>query len=126
VACSGLTSPGVQNTWPKWAPNPVSSTRLTDGGVAAGSEPTAQTINGVTYYWVTFSSTRSPTTSNKQQQLYVAGITTDSSGNITTYAPIYLWNQSDLVNNLIPSWGTFALPPPTEPPPAPPGEPKTY
>jgi hypothetical protein len=119
VACSGLTSPGVQNTWPKWAPNPVSSTRLADGGVAATGEPAPQTINGLTYYWVTFSSNRSPTTSAKQQQLYVAGITMDSNGNIQTYAPIYLWNQSDLVNNLIPSWGTFSLPPPNVPAPTP-------
>lgn len=126
VACSGLTSPGVQNTWPKWAPNPVSSTRLTDGGVQAGTEPTAQTINGLTYYWVTFSSTRSPTTTSKQQQLYVAGVTMDSSGNIQSYAPIYLWNQDDTYNNLIPSWGTFALPAPSEPPPTPPPFPKTY
>jgi hypothetical protein len=112
VACSGYVSPGVQNTWPKWAPNPVSSTRLADGGVAATGEPAPQTIDGLTYYWVTFSSNRSPTTSSEQQQLYVAGVTMDLNGNIQTYAPIYLWNQSDLVNNLVPSWGTFALPPP--------------
>jgi hypothetical protein len=121
VQCSGLTSPGVQNTWPKWAPNP-SGTRLADGGVAAGSGPAPQYIDGLTYYWITFSSIRSPTTSAKQQQLYVAGITMDDNGNITTYAPIYLWNQDYTVNNLIPSWGTFALPAPTQgaqpPPPA--------
>jgi hypothetical protein len=126
VTCSGLASPGVQNTWPKWAPNPVSSTRLQDGGVAAGSAAVAQTINGLTYYWITFSSIRSPTTSAKQPQLYVAGITMDATGAITTYAPIYLWNQDDTVNNLIPSWGTFALPAPTEPPPPPPTQPHVY
>ena len=120
VSCSGRTSPGVQNTWPKWAPNPVSSTRLYDGGVSVGTEPTPQTINGLTYYWVTFSSTRSPTTASGQQQLYVAGVTMDQNGAIQTYAPIYLWNQSDLVNNLIPSWGTFSLPPPSQAAPPPP------
>jgi hypothetical protein len=123
VACSGKTSPGVQNTWPKWAPNPVPTTRLYDGGVVEGTDPAPQVINGVTYYWITFSSTRSPTTASGQQQLYVAGVTVDGNGNITTYAPIYLWNQSDLDNNLIPSWGTFALPPPSVPPPPPPPKP---
>jgi hypothetical protein len=38
----------------------------------------------------------------------------DDNGNITTYAPIYMWNQDYTVNNLIPSWGTFALPAPTQ------------
>jgi hypothetical protein len=111
VACTGVVSPGVQNTWPKWAPNPKTAG---DAGVVS-----AQTVGGLTYYWVTFSSTRSATSMGKEQ-LYVAGITVDSMGNIKTYAPIYLWNQSDTVNNLIPSWGEFSLPPPTIMPPPPP------
>lgn len=122
VQCTGLSSPGVQNTWPKWAPNPVFT------GPDAGSNPgpAPQTINGNTYYWLTFSSTRSPTALGRQQ-LYVTGVIVDSSGAIHTYAPIYLWNQSDQVNNLIPAWGEFAVPPgqtlpppPTIPPPPPP------
>jgi len=121
VACqSGMASPGVQNTWPKWAPNPIQQTRTADGGAAStSSTPTPQVVNGVTYYWVTFSSTRSPTAPGKQQ-LYVAGVTMDSTGNINTYAPIYLWNQEDTVNNLIPAWGTFQIPPGVTPP-TPPG-----
>jgi hypothetical protein len=124
VACTGLVSPGVQNTWPKWAPNPIPAS---DGG-ADGGVPTPQVINGFTYYWITFSSTRSATSqatgaSNGKTQLYVAGIVVDGKGNINTYAPIYLWNQNDTYNNLIPSWGEFQLPPPTMPPPPPPKPP---
>jgi hypothetical protein len=116
VACTGVTSPGVQNTWPKWAPNPIPAT---DGGVADGGTPAPQVIDGVTYYWVTFSSTRSATSMGKEQ-IYVAGVTVDATGKVQTYAPIYLWNQTDTDNNLIPSWGEFALPPPTIMPPPPP------
>ncbi len=120
VECTGLTSPGVQNTWPKWAPNPIPPG---DSGV-----PAPQTIDGYTYYWVTFSSTRSITAGaapdapagTAKQQLYVAGVVVDSTGNITTYAPIYLWNQDDTFNNLIPAWGEFSLPPAPIPPPPPP------
>jgi hypothetical protein len=113
VACTGVMSPGVQNTWPKWAPNPVPP------GAGDGGVPTPQVVGGYTYYWVTFSSTRSPTAAGKEQ-LYVAGITVDGSGNIATYPPIYLWNQTDTDNNLIPSWGEFQLPPPSIVPPPPP------
>jgi len=120
VACTGLTSPGVQNTWPKWAPDPIPPG---DAGV-----PAPQTIDGKTYYWVTFSSTRSITAGaapgapagTAKQQLYVAGVVVDGKGNITTFAPIYLWNQDDTANNLIPSWGEFSIPPGLKPPPPPP------
>jgi hypothetical protein len=119
VACQGLASPGVQNTWPKWAPNPIPQG---DGG---GGVPAPQTIDGNTYYWVTFSSTRSPSagatkTTAGKQQLYVAGVVVDATGKINTYAPIYLWNQDDTVNNLIPAWGEFSIPPGLMPPPPPP------
>jgi hypothetical protein len=50
----------------------------------------------------------------------VAGVVVDGTGNIKTYAPIYLWNQDDTVNNLIPAWGAFAIPPGLKPPPPPP------
>jgi len=111
VTCTGLVSPGVQNTWPKWAPNPAVP------GMPGTTAP--QTIDGLTYYWITFSSTRSPTAAGKEQ-LYVAGVVMDGSGNITTFAPIYLWNKSDEVNNLIPAWGAFSIPPGKQPPPPPP------
>jgi len=82
----------VQNTWPKWAPGP-----------STGKD-------GKTYYWVIFSSTRSPVAAGKAQ-LYVSAVVTDPSNNaITTYPAIYLWNQDPTLNNLIPAWDNFAIP----------------
>jgi hypothetical protein len=122
VACTGAMSHAVQNTWPKWAPNPLSTNA--DGGAGV---PTPQVIDGNTYYWITFSSTRSPTSppdpangNKRKQQLYVAGIVVNNATQaITTYAPIYLWNQDFTVNNLIPAWGEFTIPPGLTPPPLP-------
>jgi hypothetical protein len=89
--CTQLTSPGVQNTWPKWAPGP------------------SQGTDGKTYYWVTFSSSRSPLAPGKQQ-LYVSGIVMDpSTKTVQTFPAIYLWNQEQTVNNLIPAWDNFAI-----------------
>ncbi|MBV9947682.1 MAG: hypothetical protein JOZ69_12585, partial [Myxococcales bacterium] len=98
-SCSGLMSPGVQNTWPKWAPN------------------VQQGPDGRLYYWVTFSSTRHPK-AQKRQQLYVAGIVYNpDTKQFTTYSGIYLWNQSSQANNLIPSWQNFQIEHGTTPPP---------
>ncbi len=118
VACTGATPGTVQNTWPKWAPNPLDATT---------QMPVPQTdAKGNTYYWITFSSTRSPqapmdpgNNNKRKQQLYVAGIVVASDGTISTFAPIYLWNQDYTVNNLIPAWGEFSIPPGATPPPAP-------
>lgn len=111
ATCTGLTSPGIQNTWPKWAPAQA-------GGVAASSD-------GKTYYWVTFSSIRindpnSPASTGSAQmtagtgpqgkvQLFISGVSVDGSGTITTYPAVYLWNQDPTVNNLIPAWDNFSI-----------------
>ena len=118
VSCTGLMPGTVQNTWPKWAPNPVNPTTM---------KPVPQKDSaGNTYYWITFSSIRSPqaptdpgNANKRKQQLYVAGIVVGKDGTITSYAPIYLWNQDYTVNNLIPAWGEFSIPPGQVPPPAP-------
>jgi hypothetical protein len=118
VACTGAAPHAVQNTWPKWAPNPLDPST---------QKPVPQRDKaGNTYYWVTFSSTRSPTApmdpSNKnkrKQQLYVAGVVVDAGGKVNSFAPIYLWNQDYTVNNLIPAWGEFSIPPGAVPPPMP-------
>ena len=120
--CTGQVSPGVQNTWPKWAPL---------GGNAIGANKGS---DGKLYYWVTFSSTRitgctvaggnlcsaadsatasgTSTGNGPVAQLFVAGVVVDPSMNnaITTYPAIYLANQDFTVNNLIPAWENFALP----------------
>jgi hypothetical protein len=117
VSCTGVTPGTVQNTWPKWAPNPLDATT---------QKPVPQKDGaGNTYYWITFSSIRSPTAqkdpanNNKaRQQLYVVGVVVAPDGTInSSYAPIYLWNQDFTVNNLIPAWGEFSIPPGRNPPP---------
>jgi hypothetical protein len=117
-ACTMPYSAGVENTLPKWAPNPLASGTPTPQVDAAGN----------TYYWITFSSIRSPlaqinaSTNKPKAQLYVAGVVVDAQGGIHPYAPIYLWNQSYQVNNLIPSWGEFSVPAGQTPPPPPPAQ----
>jgi hypothetical protein len=88
VACSGAVSPGAQNTLPKWA-------------------PAATAANGKTYHWLIFSSTRG---TDKKAQLYVTGVVQDGT-TIETYPAIYLWNQDPTLNNLIPAWDVFQIPP---------------
>jgi hypothetical protein len=128
VACTGSKSPGVQNTWPKWAPLPAAATGSTAGN--RGSD-------GKLYYWVTFSSTRATactvtagtsarstlctaqqsTAAQGRAQLYVAGIVVDpASGAITTFPAIYMWNQDAALNNLIPAWDYFPISKGTAPP----------
>lgn len=57
-ACTGITSPGIHNSWAKWSPEVTS-------------------VGGKTYYWVIFSSSRDGYTiqkipGKKASQLYVA------------------------------------------------------
>jgi hypothetical protein len=92
-ACTGQSSPGVTNSWPKWAPS---------AGTASG---------GRTFYWLVFSSTRDPMSGNGPQ-LYLTPIVTDGHGQITTYAALYLWNQPETEHNHTPAWDNFAIPPP--------------
>ncbi len=92
-----MTSPGAQNSWPKWAP------AQNDNNVGD---------DGATYYWLTFSSTRRDTTSpaaSKKQQLFMSGVKVDKSGNLTTYPAVFLWNQDESLNNMIPAWANFAI-----------------
>ena len=89
VACSGKSSPGVQNTWPKWSPSALK-----------GSD-------GKTYHWLVFSSTRG----GARAQLYVSPVVQDSTGALKTYPAIYLWNQDTTLNNLVPAWDVFEIPP---------------
>lgn len=83
-ACSGKASPGVTNSWPKWAP-------------AVGSSSGSRT------YWLTFSSTR---TGNPQ--LYVTAVV-DDGAKLTTYPALYLWNQPPAENNHTPAWDNFTI-----------------
>lgn len=86
-ACLHKTSPGIANSWPKWAPE-------------------AQTVNGKTYYWMAFSSLRA---TNNTAQLYVTAVVVEN-GTITTYPAYYLWNQPATETNHTPAWDVFDLP----------------
>ncbi len=84
--CLGRSSPGITNSWPKWS-------------------PAASSAGGRTYYWITFSSTRSG-----NPQLYIAGVIKDESGVVTTTPALYLWNQPATENNHTPAWDTLMIP----------------
>jgi hypothetical protein len=117
VACSGETSRGIINSWPRWSPK-------------------VEKANGKTYYFLIFSSARkydgafqlpktslTPPISNKSSQLYMATIVVDdATGAIDTRPAIYLWNQSihvdalgnatlERTSNLTPAWNDFSIPP---------------
>ncbi len=88
-ACSGVASPGVTNSWPKWAP-------------AVTSTP-----DGRSFYWIVFSSTRF---GSSVPQLFVSGMVVHTGGGIDTYGALYLWNQPSDQGNHTPAWEFFQLP----------------
>jgi hypothetical protein len=83
------TSPGVENSWPKWAPQ-------------------ANQANGKTYYWLTFSSTRNSPITGATPQLYVTPVVDDGT-TLTTYPALYLWNQPSDEHNHTPAWDFFEI-----------------
>jgi hypothetical protein len=90
-ACSGMTSPGLTNSWGKWG-------------------PTAYEANGSTYYWLVFSSKRAGT---GVAQLYITSLVEAADGTMTTHGAIYLWNQPPTESNHTPAWDVFKVSPPT-------------
>jgi hypothetical protein len=92
-ACTGLKSPGITNSWPKWSPQALSS-------------------GGSTYYWLVFSSTRDAPGQGASPgpQLYVAPIVVDAQGKVTSYSALYFRNQPETEHNHTPAWDVFQLP----------------
>lgn len=93
-ACTGLTSPGITNSWPKWSPQALAS-------------------GGSTYYWLVFSSTRDAAgqgTTSPGPQLYVAPFVVDGQGQVTSYSALYFRNQPEMDHNHTPAWDVFQLP----------------
>ena len=84
--CAGVTSPGVTNSWPKWAPEVGTS----------GSRR---------FYWLTFSSTRT----GGRPQLFITPVVDDGEA-VRTYPALYLWNQPADENNHTPAWDVFDIP----------------
>jgi hypothetical protein len=101
AACSGKSSPGINNHWPRFA-------------------PVAPTIAGRTYYWLVFSTNHyglPPVTATFNattqlvvvSQLYVTAVVVDEFG-VTTYPATYLWNQPQNRLNTTPAWEDFHIP----------------
>jgi hypothetical protein len=86
-ACGSAKSPGVTNSWPKWAPEAV-------------------TVGNRTYYWLAFSSKRGTAV----PQLYMTAIVVQN-GKVITYPALYLWNQPSDEANHTPAWDVFKIPP---------------
>ena len=95
ASCAGVASPGITNSWAKWAP------------------AVTKTADDRSFYWIVFSSKRL----GKTPQLFVSGMQVDTKGAITTYGALYLWNQPSTEGNHTPAWEYFNVPPP--PPVAP-------
>ncbi|MGD0674368.1 MAG: hypothetical protein ABSC94_03065 [Polyangiaceae bacterium] len=97
--CTGVTSPGIGNSWPRWAPSssPVGSKR---------------------YYWLVFSSTRRspPGAPTPVPQLFLCAIVTLVNGTSevvdSTYPAVYIPAQTPTESNHTPAWDQFQLPPP--------------
>ncbi len=87
LECTTAVSPGVGNSWPKWSPS-------------------VQMAGTTKYYWLTFSSMRQP---GGKPQIYVAPITVDATGTITSYPALYLWNQPKTEANHTPAWDEFQV-----------------
>ena len=89
-ACSGVRSPGVTNSWPKWAPD-------------------VELDGDDRYYWLTFSSTRRAGI----PQLYVAGLRARLSGGALSiaesYPAVYVPNQPRDEHNHTPAWDRFQV-----------------
>ncbi len=91
AACSGKTSPGLTNSWPRWAPKVGSAGALR-------------------YYWLVFSSIRRAVTADRPQ-LYISAIVTRSEGAtesvVAEYPAVYVTSQEPAGNNHIPAWDVF-------------------
>jgi hypothetical protein len=100
-ACSGRSSPGINNHWPRFA-------------------PVAPAVGGRTYYWLVFSTNHyglpavtatfnTTTTVVAVSQLYITAIVVGEL-TVTTYPAVYLWNQPQDRLNTTPAWQDLHIP----------------
>ncbi|HXJ23076.1 MAG TPA: hypothetical protein VMT03_22855 [Polyangia bacterium] len=99
-ACTGMSSPGINNHWPRWSPLVKSSGQKS-------------------YYWIIFSSNRygtpAQTSANgslvQVSQLYITAVTVSGEfHDVATYPAIYLYNQDPKRLNTTPAWQDFDIP----------------
>ncbi len=91
-ACSGATSPGVYNSWPKWS-------------------PAVRSKDGKDYYFLVFSSARNSGSVRFGARLYVTTLVVEN-GVVTSSPSLFLWNQPANEDNHSPSWDELAIAPP--------------
>jgi len=93
-ACVNRPSPGITNSWPRWAPS-------------------AESVGGKRYYWLTFSSKRRDA---NNPQLFVSGVVTRLEAGVEvidqTYPALYVTSQIPEENNHTPAWDVFEIEPP--------------
>jgi hypothetical protein len=87
ATCGTARSPGITNSWPKWAPE-------------------VTVVGQRTYYWLIFSSKR---LDGSTPQLFVTPVVVEN-GTPTTYPALYLWNQPANEGNHTPAWDNFDIP----------------
>lgn len=90
-ACTGQQSPGLTNSWPRWA-------------------PFIGQVGDRRYYWLVFSSKRR----GGYPQLYVAAVVTSTDqarGEVIerTYPAVYVTSQNPLESNHTPAWDDFKI-----------------
>jgi hypothetical protein len=91
-SCATTPSPGLTNSWSKWAPE-------------------SKVIGNRTFYWLTFSSKRQdPAATGNPAQLYVTPVVVGEDGSVSTYPALYLWNQPGTEGNHTPAWVNFSIP----------------
>ncbi|KYF85313.1 hypothetical protein BE20_35255 [Sorangium cellulosum] len=88
-ACSGCLSPGVRNSWARFAKE-------------------ARRHQGKTYYWIVFSSGRRGHPNHDPfQQIYVTGLVVRDGG-LSLHGALRLPGQPDEARNIMPSWDQLA------------------
>ncbi len=89
-ACSGITSPGITNSWARWAPE-------------------SATVGNLRYYWLVFSSTRR----GPAPQLFVSAVVSSMAGGVEsilkTYPAVYVTSQPANEANHTPAWDVFQI-----------------
>jgi len=93
ASCTGVVSPGLTNSWARWA-------------------PASTTVAGSRYHWLVFSSKRR----GGLPQLFISAVVTSVDGESEaikkTYPAIYVTSQPPAEANHTPAWDVFQIEPP--------------